>query len=168
MHGKSLQLCLTLCDPMDGSPPGASVHGTLRARILEGVPRPPPGDLPDAVIEPLSLCSSCTAGRFFTAEPRGKPHARLEWALNPVTGDFIRRDHVITKAQTAGMLPQAKEHLKPPEAGSGKEPPSPRFQTVGLQKCETRNLHHGKPLGVGPLLQEPLNADHALKCLSEH
>ena len=27
MHGKSLQLCLTLCDPMDCSPPGSSVHG---------------------------------------------------------------------------------------------------------------------------------------------
>ena len=31
------QSCLTLCDPMDGSPPGSSVHGTLQARILEWV-----------------------------------------------------------------------------------------------------------------------------------
>ena len=31
------QLCLTLCDPMDYSPPGSSVHGTLQARILEWV-----------------------------------------------------------------------------------------------------------------------------------
>ena len=31
------QLCLTLCDPMDYSPPGSSVHGILRARILEWV-----------------------------------------------------------------------------------------------------------------------------------
>ena len=29
------QLCPTLCDPMDGSPPGSSVHGILQARILE-------------------------------------------------------------------------------------------------------------------------------------
>ena len=34
---KSLQLCLTLWDPMDGSPPGASVPGILQARILEWV-----------------------------------------------------------------------------------------------------------------------------------
>ena len=34
---KSLQLCLTLCDPIDGSPPGSSVHGTLQARTLEWV-----------------------------------------------------------------------------------------------------------------------------------
>ena len=31
------QLCLTLFDPMDGSPPGSSVHGILQARILEWV-----------------------------------------------------------------------------------------------------------------------------------
>ena len=34
---KSLQSCLTLCDPIDGSPPGSSVHGILQARILEWV-----------------------------------------------------------------------------------------------------------------------------------
>ena len=34
---KSLQSYLTLCDPMDGSPPGSSVHGILQARILEWV-----------------------------------------------------------------------------------------------------------------------------------
>ena len=31
------QSCLSLCDPMDGSPPGSSVHGILQARILEWV-----------------------------------------------------------------------------------------------------------------------------------
>ena len=34
---KSLQSCLTLCDPIDGSPPGSSVPGILQARILEWV-----------------------------------------------------------------------------------------------------------------------------------
>ena len=34
---KSLQLCLTLCDSIDGSPPGASVPGILQARTLEWV-----------------------------------------------------------------------------------------------------------------------------------
>ena len=32
---KSLQSCPTLCDPIDGSPPGFSVHGILQARVLE-------------------------------------------------------------------------------------------------------------------------------------
>ena len=34
---KSLQSCLTLCDPMDSSPPGSSGHRILQARILEWV-----------------------------------------------------------------------------------------------------------------------------------
>ena len=34
---KSLQLCLTLCDPIDSSPLGSSVPGILQARILEWV-----------------------------------------------------------------------------------------------------------------------------------
>ena len=34
------QLCLTLWDPMDYSPPGSSVHGILQARILECVAIP--------------------------------------------------------------------------------------------------------------------------------
>ena len=34
---KLLQSCLTLCDPVDCSPPGSSVHGILQARILEWV-----------------------------------------------------------------------------------------------------------------------------------
>jgi len=32
---KSLQSCLTLCDPIDSSPPGSPVPGILQARILE-------------------------------------------------------------------------------------------------------------------------------------
>ena len=32
---KSLQLCPTLCDPIDGSPPGSSIHGIFQARVLE-------------------------------------------------------------------------------------------------------------------------------------
>ena len=34
---KSLQLCLTLCDPIDGSPSGSPVPGILQARTLEWV-----------------------------------------------------------------------------------------------------------------------------------
>ena len=34
---KSLQLCPTLCDPIDGSPPGSTIPGILQARTLEWV-----------------------------------------------------------------------------------------------------------------------------------
>ena len=41
------QSCPALCDPVDCSPPGSSVRGILQARILEGLPFPSPGDLPN-------------------------------------------------------------------------------------------------------------------------
>ena len=40
VYAKSLQSCLTLCDPLACSPPGSSVHGILQARILEWVAMP--------------------------------------------------------------------------------------------------------------------------------
>ena len=55
MCAKSLQSCPTLCDPMDCSPPGSSVHGLLQTKYWSGLPCPPPGDLPNPGIEPMSL-----------------------------------------------------------------------------------------------------------------
>ena len=40
VHAKSLQLCLTLCDPIDCGLPGSSVHGILQARVLEWIDMP--------------------------------------------------------------------------------------------------------------------------------
>ena len=65
MHAKSLQLCPTLCNPMDCNPPGSPVRGILQARILEWVAMPSPGDLPDPGIELASLMSPALAGGFF-------------------------------------------------------------------------------------------------------
>ena len=45
------RLCLTLCDSMDCSPPGSSVHGILQARILEWVAIPFSRDLPNPGIK---------------------------------------------------------------------------------------------------------------------
>ena len=36
-YAKSLQSCPTLCDPIDGSPPGSTIPGILQARILQWV-----------------------------------------------------------------------------------------------------------------------------------
>ena len=49
MKVKVAQSCLTLCDPMD-----YTVHGIVQARILEWVPFPSPGDLPNPGIESRS------------------------------------------------------------------------------------------------------------------
>ena len=48
------------------SPPGSSVLGILQARILEWAAMPSSRDLPDPGIEPVSLMSPASAGRFFT------------------------------------------------------------------------------------------------------
>ena len=45
-----------LCDSMDCSLPGSSVHGILQAKILEWVVISSFGDLPDRELEPASLC----------------------------------------------------------------------------------------------------------------
>ena len=57
------QSCLTLCNPMDCSPPGSSVHGILQARILELVAI----SLSRGSSQPKDQTQvSCIAGRFYT------------------------------------------------------------------------------------------------------
>ena len=41
-ESEGAQLCLTLCDPIDGSPPGSPVHGISRQKYWSGVPLPSP------------------------------------------------------------------------------------------------------------------------------
>ena len=65
MHAKLLQSCPTLCNPLDCSPPGSSVHGILQARILEWVSMPFSRGSSDPEIEPESLTSPALVGEFF-------------------------------------------------------------------------------------------------------
>ena len=74
---KLIQSCPTLCNPMDYSPTGSSVHGISREEYWSGLPFPPPGDLPNPGSEPMSPASSALAGVFFTTEPPGKPSLKL-------------------------------------------------------------------------------------------
>ena len=55
---------------MDWSLPGSSVCGNCQAKILEWLPFPSPGDLPDPGIKPTS---PALGSIFFTTEPPGKP-----------------------------------------------------------------------------------------------
>ena len=77
MHAKSLQSHPTLCHPMDRSPAGFSVHGILQARILEWVAMPSSRRSSQPRDQTHVSCISCTADRFFTAEPRGEPQENL-------------------------------------------------------------------------------------------
>ena len=60
-----------LCNPVDCSPPGPSVHGILQARILEWVAVSSPEDIPNSEIKSMS---PVLAGRFLTTEPPGEAH----------------------------------------------------------------------------------------------
>ena len=73
MCAKSFQLCLTLRDAMDCSPPDSSVHGDSQ-EYWSGLPCPPPEDLPDPGIEPTSLMSPALAGGFFTISATWEDH----------------------------------------------------------------------------------------------
>ena len=58
MHAQVLQLCLTLCDPVDCSLPGFSSVGFSGKEYWSGLLCPPPGDLLNPGIEPASLMSN--------------------------------------------------------------------------------------------------------------
>ena len=63
---KSLQLWPTLCDPMDCSPPGSSVHGILQTRILECIVMTSSKGSSQPRIESMSLTSPALVSQFFT------------------------------------------------------------------------------------------------------
>ena len=67
-----IQLCLTLCDPMDYSLPGSSIHGILQAR--SGLQCPPPGDLPNPGVKHRSSTLQADA---LPSEPPEKPHLEI-------------------------------------------------------------------------------------------
>ena len=65
-RANSLQSRLTLCDPMDCSPQAPLSVGFPREEYWSRFPFPPPGDLPDSGIEPVSIIPAELAGAFFT------------------------------------------------------------------------------------------------------
>ena len=78
----NLYICIVcmhvqLCDAMDCSPSGSSVHEIPKGRILGLIVMPSCRDLPDPGIEPMSLKSLALAGWFFTTSSPGKP---WDWA----------------------------------------------------------------------------------------
>ena len=64
------QSCPTLCDPMDYSPPGSSVHGILQAKYWSGLPIPSPQDLCDSGIKPMFPAQQADS---LLSEPLEKP-----------------------------------------------------------------------------------------------
>ena len=69
MHAKSLQSYLTLCNPIDGSPPGSSVPGILQARILKWITI----SFSNACMHAKSLQSCLTLCNPMDSGPTGSP-----------------------------------------------------------------------------------------------
>ena len=89
---KSLQTCLTLCNPIDYSPPGSSVHGILQVRILEWVAMLSSRESFWARDWTHISCVSCRADEFFTAEPLGKltsKHSSNEMTIQTTSNKII-------------------------------------------------------------------------------
>ena len=68
MCAQSLWACPTLCNPMDSSPPGSSVHG---------IATPPSRHLPYLGIDPMFPVSPMLVSGFCVTSHLGSPHARL-------------------------------------------------------------------------------------------
>ena len=77
------QLCPTLCDSLDCSPPASSVHGTFQAGILKWVAIFSSKGSSQPRDRTCVSCVSCITGGFFTAEPLEKPH-HLFIYLSPI------------------------------------------------------------------------------------
>ena len=72
-HSRMLSL-VRLCDPIDPRARQTSLSMAFsRPEYRSGLPYPPPGDLPDPGIEPMSLAFPALADGLFTTGPLGKP-----------------------------------------------------------------------------------------------
>ena len=103
MRAKSPQSCPTLCHPMDCSPPGASGHGILQARILEWAVLPSSrGSSRPRDWSGIS-CSSCTGGRFFTAALLIMPTATTQtW----IQRGLLKTEFLESKRTKSACFPQ--------------------------------------------------------------
>ena len=68
-----------LCVPLDCSPPGSFAYGIFQARILDWVAIFSPRGFSGPRDRTHISCISCTAGRFFSTEPHGKPQGFKEF-----------------------------------------------------------------------------------------
>jgi len=66
--------CLTLFDPMDCSPPGSSVHGTLQGEYWSRLPFSSPGHLPNPGVEPGSPAVQADS---LLSDHEGSPHSTV-------------------------------------------------------------------------------------------
>ena len=120
---KSLQSCPTLCDPMDCIALQAPLSmGFSRQEYWSRLPCPPPGDLPEPGIEPVS---PALAGGFFTSEPS----VQFSSVSHSVVSDSLR--------------PHESQHARPPCPSPTPHQGSP---LLGMWTCYSTNIQNNLPL----------------------
>ena len=119
MHAHA-QLCLTLCDPMDCSPPVSSGHGIFQARILEW-----------AAIASFRgsswlrdwthvFCVSCTVGGFFTCWAIREAHFAHMWHIQKISKWTIKNNmKTNTLKQKILVIPRGEGRWEVDEMGKG-------------------------------------------------
>ena len=103
------------------SPPGSSAHVVLQGRILDGLPFPPPQDLPDPGIKPVSLLSPALAGRFFSTVSPGiassNTHTHTHTSRSVITKFEhtlkFQRKHTGQSKNQAQTDEQCQDHIRP-------------------------------------------------------
>ena len=120
MCARSLQLCLTLCDPVGGSPPGSSVRGILQVRPLEWV---------------------AMASSNGSSQPRDRTHVSLcllHWQMGSLPLVPPGKPNLAFREEGKGAL-HPRSHLEKPEkwikwmvllAGPFYSPPEAFLSTV--------------------------------------
>ena len=105
---KSLQSCPTLCDPIDGSPPGSPVPGILQARTLEWVAIPSPvheSEKEKSLSRVWLLATPWTAAYQAPPSIQGIFQARvLEWgaiAFSPNSGYLKNKLHIFMQKSSS-------------------------------------------------------------------
>ena len=93
-------LCLTLCEPMDCSPPGSSVYGISQVRIQEWVAISYSRGSSQPGLKPTSPLSPALAGGFFSPEPPGKP---VYWEIGWIKGSQIIRCQEMNEGEDAEL-----------------------------------------------------------------
>ena len=123
---------------MDCSPPGCPVHGILQARILEWVAMPSSRGSSWPRDRTCVSCSSCVAGRFFAAEPRGSPHTDLtlvRMAIAKNAGEAVEKRE---PSYTAGGNVSWFNHYGKLYGRKTRD----RVTTGSRQNCESKGHRH--------------------------
>ena len=115
------QLCLTLCNPMDCSPPGSSVYGILQAKILEWVAISFSRRSSQPGTEPISPALQAD---FWLLHHLGSPHCFMLLLLQLLLS-HISRVRLCATPQTAAHQAPPSLRLSRQEPWSGLPFPSP-------------------------------------------